>query len=394
MSAPGSAGGAGARRVAFYTDAQAWPGGAEMYLTGLMRWLRSAGWEPCLFASDRAETGEWRAMLGAEGFAVTAFRPTRELDARGAAEAARMLEGFPLVHFNKTHPRTCLPAIGAARRAGARVVVSTEHVTGRIRSRYPLGSAVAAALTRAANRSLDRIIVVSEASRREYARNFRCAPEQLVAIRGGVDPGRFERLPDRGAARRGLGIAPDATVVVTVGRLCEGKGQDAAVEAVALARGRIEGLMLLLVGDGPARGRLEALARERGVSDRVVFAGARGDIETVLASADAMILSSEAESLPLSVLEAMAAGLPVVSTDVGGISEAVVDRVTGRVVPRRDPDALADATAEVLGRPDHGAALGRAGRARVEAEFDVRQSYAKTAALYADLLAAAEARGA
>jgi glycosyltransferase involved in cell wall biosynthesis len=382
----------GERTVVFYTDARAWPGGAEVYATGLMRWLRSAGWGVRLFTSDREATRGWVELLREEGFAVGLFRPTREVDPRGAAEATRMFRGSPLVHFNKTDSRTCLPAIGAARRAGAMVVVSTEHVTRRVRSHYPLGAELVTAMVRAANRCVDRILVVSEASRREYLENFRCRAEKVVTIRGGVDLSRFAHLPDRETARRAVGLPPDAIVAVSVGRLCRGKGQDAAIAATALARGAVTGLKLLLVGDGEMRSELQALVRDRGLAADVVFAGHRSDVDVVLAAADLLVQASESETLSLTVLEAMAAGLPVVSTDCGGPREIVEDGVTGRLVPTGDPGALADAITGVLRSADRGAAMGRAGRLKAAAEFDVRTTYARTASLYEELLSSAGGR--
>jgi glycosyltransferase involved in cell wall biosynthesis len=377
--------------VAFYTDARAWPGGAEVYLTGLTRWLRSAGWGVRLLMSDRPVTREWVALLRGEGVAVDVFRPTREIDPGGGAEAARLLRGFDVVHFNKTDARTCLPAIPAARRAGARVVVTTEHIARYPKSHYPMGAAVVAALVRRANRHVDRIVVVSESSRRAYIRNYRCEPSKVRAIANGVDLSRFAALPDRAESRRSLGLAPGDVVATVVGRLCEGKGQAAAIAAVAAVRDRLPGLRLLLVGDGPLAAELRATA-DRALPGAVVFAGFRGDIEAVLSASDLLLLSSEAESLPLSVLEAMAASVPVVSTDVGGLGEAVEDGVTGRLVPVGSTPALAAAIVDVLGRPDRGAAMGRAGRLRAEASFDVRTCYAKVASLYEELLSSAGGR--
>ncbi len=368
MTAQGPAGRAHARRVAFYTDARAWPGGAEVYLTGLMRWLRSAGWAAHLYTSDRPATTAWVELLRAEGFPVGCFRPTREIDLRGGAEAARLLAGFDLVHFNKTDPRTCLPAIPAARRAGARVVVSTEHIAKRPESHYPAGAAVVTALVRRANRSVDRIVVVSESSRRAYVGNYRCDPSKVLAVRNGVDLGRFARLPDRAASRRALGLASGDVVATVVGRLCAGKGQAAAIAAAARVRERVSGFRLLLVGDGPMASELRDLAGGRAGGD-VVFAGFRDDIDAVLSASDLFLLASEAESLPLSVLEAMAAGLPVVSTNVGGLSEAVEDGVTGLLVPPGDAHALAAAIDRVLSDDELAARLGAAACTRVAQRF-------------------------
>ncbi len=139
-----------------------------------------------------------------------------------------MLAGFELVHFNKTDPRTCLPAIPAARRAGARVVVSTEHIAKSPESHYPMGAAVVTALVRRANRSVDRIVVVSESSRRAYVGNYRCDPSKVLDVRNGVDLGAL-----RAAAGQGGG-APGAR---SCARRRRGDGRRAALRREGAGRG-------------------------------------------------------------------------------------------------------------------------------------------------------------
>jgi len=389
-----SATGAGSARrsVAFYTDARAWPGGAEVYLTGLMRWLRGAGWSVRLLTSDRAATRAWVDAMRAEGFDVACFRPYGEVSLRAARDAERMLRGSDVVHFNKTDVRTCLPAIPAASRAGVRVVVATEHVTKPVESHYPLGARFVTALVRHANGFVDRTLVVSEESRRQYLANFRSDPSKVIAVRGGVDAARFSRLPGRREARAALGLPQEAEIAVNVGRLSRGKGQDALIECLPQLRERRPDVLLALVGDGPCSAEFRELALRKGVADRVVFTGSRSDVEVVLAASDVFVLASSSETLSLCLLEAMAAALPVVSTACGGPNEIVIDGVTGRLVPVGDAPALVAAVADVLASPDRGAAMGRAGRVRAAAEFDVRANYAGVAALYEELLAAAEGR--
>jgi len=303
-----------------------------------------------------------------------------------------MLGGFDVLHVSKPDVRTCLPALFASRRAGVKVVVTTEHVVQRAASRYPLGSAVVAALVRRANRSVDRIITVSEMSRQAYVENYGGDPARVLAIRNGVDLDRFRALPDRAASRQSLGLRREDIVTTVVGRLVPGKGHAAAIESVSALAGRVPRLRLLVVGDGPLASDLARLAAAMRVRDRVVFAGTRHDIDAVLSASDLLLLASEAESLPFAVLEAMAAALPVVATAVGALAEAVEDGVTGRLVPVGDPDALAGALADVLTSPDRGAAMGIAGRARAEAAFDARSNHRRVAQLYDELLEAAEAR--
>ena len=128
--------------------------------------------------------------------------------------------------------------------------------------------------------------------------------------------------------------------------------------------------VLRLVGDGPERAAAEALTRELGLEDSVEFLGDRSDVERLLADADVFVLASYAvENLPFAVLEAMAAGLPVVATDVGALAELVRDGVTGALVPARDPEALAGAVTGLLADSDRARALGLAGRAHLQAEF-------------------------
>jgi len=132
---------------------------------------------------------------------------------------------------------------------------------------------------------------------------------------------------------------------------------------------------LLLAGDGRERPRLEALVDELGLRERVLFLGHRDDVPRLLRVFDVFTLSSKTvECFPMSVLEAMSASLPAVCTAVGGVPEMIEDGVTGRVVPREDPEALAAAFLDVLGDPARARAMGLAGRRRVREEFTLKRS--------------------
>ncbi len=163
--------------------------------------------------------------------------------------------------------------------------------------------------------------------------------------------------------------------LVCVGRLCEQKAPVLLCEAFALVVGRGLSGRLVLVGDGPMRGEVEALIARRGLGDRISLVGwASGEeVRRRLAGARAMVLPSFAEGLPVAIMEALAMGRPVVSTFVAGIPE-LVDASCGWLVPAGDVEALAEAMAEVLAAsPEHLAGLGRAGRARVIARHDARE---------------------
>lgn len=188
------------------------------------------------------------------------------------------------------------------------------------------------------------------------------APERLEDIRivhCGVDPDAYPVRSHTGPVRRLLSVA----------RLDIVKGYGVLLEALA----GLSDIELLLVGDGPDRKALEARAADLGVADRVTFAGYRApaEVATMLGTADVFVLPSFAEGVPVSLMEAMAAGVPVVATQVGGVSELVTDGESGHVVPPGDADALRTAIAS-LADPLVRTRMGAAGRRTVEQDFDSR----------------------
>jgi glycosyltransferase involved in cell wall biosynthesis len=186
-----------------------------------------------------------------------------------------------------------------------------------------------------------------------------CDAEHTVVIPNAVEAATAPRADANG--RR--------PVVVAVGRLKAPKDFLTLVRAlVQLPRGSCEAL---LVGDGPDRPTLEEEIKALGLSEHVHLAGERHDVPELLAAADVFVLPSRSEGMPVSVLEAMAAGLPVVASRVGGVPELVADERTGILVEPGDADALAAALVRLVGDPGLRRELGGAGRARVEERFDV-----------------------
>jgi glycosyltransferase involved in cell wall biosynthesis len=154
----------------------------------------------------------------------------------------------------------------------------------------------------------------------------------------------------------------------------------------ALARLRHMAWQLDLIGDGPLLGEAESQAAALGISDRVRFWGSRRDVAERLADSQVFLLLSEREGFPLSILEAMRAGLPVVASAVGGIPEAVEDGVTGFLIPARDPETLRDRVERLLADPALRRRLGADGRKRYEREFTLNHSFSKTLAVYKDAI--------
>jgi glycosyltransferase involved in cell wall biosynthesis len=183
----------------------------------------------------------------------------------------------------------------------------------------------------------------------------------------------------RAEARSALGLPADGALLVAVGNLYPVKDHATLLRAAA----RLDGARVAIAGRGGEEANLRRLAEELGLAPRLHLLGVRDDVERVLAAADVFVQCSRSEGLPLSLLEAMAASRPVVVTRVGGMPDAVLDGEAGCVVPPGDPAALAAAIAQLLADRDRAAALGRAARARAEAEFSVEAMLERYRALYA-----------
>jgi glycosyltransferase involved in cell wall biosynthesis len=213
-------------------------------------------------------------------------------------------------------------------------------------------------LERWLSRLTTSVVCVSVAVRELGLAARACQPGQTVVIHNAVDVASFPEL------RRG----PGSPRVISVGRFAFPKDFDTL--ASALARIRLD-YRAVLVGDGPELLQVSAALRRHGLIPRVELLGARRDVPHLLASADIFVLSSRSEGFPVSILEAMAAGLPVLASDVGGVAEAVVDGETGSLVPAGDAAALARALERLLADPALRSRLGERGRERARRFFDV-----------------------
>lgn len=215
---------------------------------------------------------------------------------------------------------------------------------------------------------------------------------RISQIYNGVDIARFAPAPQGRVAVAGSPFtAPELFVLGTVGRMQTVKAQTdlarAFVRALQLQPALRTRLRLVMVGDGPLREQARALLAEAGVADLAWLPGERADVPDVMRSLDCFVLPSLAEGISNTILEAMACGLPVVATAVGGNAELVRDGETGRVVPAGDADAMARALVELADDVPRATALGRAGRARVEREFSLQAMVGAYQALYDRLLA-------
>jgi glycosyltransferase involved in cell wall biosynthesis len=336
------------------------PGGTERLVVELVRRLRP---ELAMAVCCLDEAGSWGEVLRGEDIGVTAlrrragFQPTlgRAIARIAAQHRARVVHCHhysPFVYASIA--RLWSPTLR---------IVFTEH--GRLSDAPP------SAKRRTANRLLSHaprevFTVSSELKQHLVAEGFPTG--RVNVIYNGIDVGAVPPIGMRARVRRELGVPDDAVVVGTVARLDPVKDIHTLIRAVALRHGTSAQTILLVIGDGSERAVLETTAREIGVASSVRFLGHRDDARDLLVACDLYANSSISEGISLTILEAMAAGLPVVATRVGGTPE-IVDASCGRLVPARDPQALADALTALAADAPLRQMLGRRARARVEERF-------------------------
>jgi glycosyltransferase involved in cell wall biosynthesis len=308
---------------------------------------------------------------------------TLALEVRGASSARSALAAWlaalriAVFHVHAGVGWEGHEGVRAARTAGVPVIVRTEHLPQVITDPNEWDE------YHALISSVDRFICVSEDAQAGFLRAG-VPPLKLSVVRNGIPHHVPQR--HREAVRDALGLGARTRVVLTVGRLTEQKGHRTLCRAIPSIVEAEPDVKFLWAGDGPLEGELRALLRRLGVERYVTFLGQRGDVPDLLAAADLFVLPSLFEGLPLAVLEAMAVGLPVVATWIGGTGEAIEHGVTGHLVTPGDASGLAGAIADLLRHPARARAWGRAGRTRFEHEFHASRMARETSSIYNQLL--------
>jgi glycosyltransferase involved in cell wall biosynthesis len=359
-------------------------GGTPRSVQALALGLRDRGHE--VHVASLLSGGEVAQELAAAGIRVTPLA----IERHGPIAAARALYQLlrrqrpAVLHAFLFHANFLGRVIG--RLAGVRCVIVSE------RSVEPQ--------KRASRVWLDRLTwwlakwwtVNADATAAVLAARERIAPGRIVAIPTGVDTDRFSPSTDDSDLRGRLGLESRNVVAVCIGRLDRLKGHDTLVDAFARVAAARPHVHLLLVGEGAERNAIEARAAASGIGDRVHWAGSVADVRPYLRAADLFVLASDAEGTPGAVLEAMAMGLPVVATCIGGTPEAVADGETGLLVAPRDSAALAAAMLRLIDDPESARRMGERGRARAVERYSMRRVLDLTEALYARTAETAERR--
>jgi glycosyltransferase involved in cell wall biosynthesis len=354
-------------------------GGAERNIVDLLPHLSAAGVTPTVvtltdrrdgFLADQvARQGIERIDLGARKL----FDPA----SLGRLRALISQRRFDILHSQDQYTNILA---GYLRWRGPRLpTVMTRHVlaepsdslAGKIRARLVLWSV---------RTSADRLIAVSDAVRRRMMRDAHLTAERVAVILNGLDQSAYRTVPNGDALRKELGIAPDHPIVMMVGVMREGKGQEVLLDAAPALLARHPKARIVFVGAGPLLTAMQAQAAALG--DAVVFVGERSDVPDLLSIADVVALPSWSEALPTVLIEAGAAGCPAVATAVGGAPEIIDDGQTGYLVAPGDAEALADRLAGLLDDDECRQRMGASARNTVAERFTLDRQARQTRDVY------------
>lgn len=350
-----------------------WRGGEQQVLY-LMEGLRAHGVAQLLVAQEGGVIAE-RARE--KGLPVKPLKMRGEVDIFAVLALRALIrdEGFTIVHAHTSHAHSLGALAAALPGSGRPRVVVARRVDFSIFRRSFLGLNRIKYL-----HGVDRYVAVSHAIERVLLADG--LPASMISVvHSGIDLVRIDAAPDRGDdLRRELGVPPGHRLVANVAHMADHKGQIYLVEAAPLVLAEAPDVTFAIVGDGELRPSLEARAKELSVPIR--FPGFREDVPSILKALDVFVMPSHMEGLGTSVLDAMAAGAPVVGTEAGGMTEMLRHGENGLVCPIRDAKALAGAILELLGDRRRARRLAEQARHDVVERFSKEAMVEKTLAVY------------
>lgn len=365
-------------RILFLIDNAVSTGGAERFAVGLATHLSPSRFEVWL-CSTRLTDEEALAALARAGVRHVHLGRRSKLDVHRFAGLVGLLRShrFDILHTHKFGSNVWGALIGAA--CGVPAIVAHEHswsYEGEPLRRWLDGHLI--------GRIASAFVAVSSLDARRMAQIEGVPPAKIVQIPAAYLPSEIYLPPGshrRGDLRAELGLAPSTPLVGTVAVLRPEKALEVLLEAHARTLTRVPGVHLVIAGDGGRRGALVAHADRLGIAESVHFLGMRADVDSVIGSLDVAALCSDREGTPLMAFECFANRTPLVATAVGGLLDLIEDGVSGVLVPRRDPGALADAIATLLGDPARRARLAEAAAQRLD-RYRIQTIADRFAALY------------
>lgn len=362
-------------KVAYFIDSRD-PGGAEMLVFELSKRVATYGFKPEIFHFGNEWLQRQAKEIGVVCIEAPALRYYRSI---------KTLPLFALAFSKILHKRSIDvlhshlygAIVGASMATALKRIphIGTMHDTYTIEARPSrfLSLQIASILG-------TRLVVVSEDMREYFHTVGKLFRPRSLKICNGVDIGKFN-VPARSGLRKVLRLKPDDITFISVARLIDIKRFDVLLRGIAKLKGE-HPVRLLVVGDGPCRAEIQQLVVACGLHEHVNLLGARDDIPQLLSVSDCFVLASDSEGLSYSIMESMASGVPAVVTDVGGNRELVKHDESGYLVPRRDPDALADYLRRVVNDEAKRRTLGKAARRRARQLFSIEQTVAQYIQLY------------
>lgn len=373
----------GRRRAVLHLLTGSTFGGAEEHALSILTAISEYGFEPYL-AAPAALIAAMQPGLSPAGVKCLPLEFTSRLDVLTGARLLRFIrrENIAILHCHLF--TASFFGAGIARMAGVGAVLETCHGPEVWRKGKSLRASFW--VDRQIGRMVDKYIAVSHAAERHLVRNKRVPKNKIRVIHNGRDLDRFASAnPNRRiATRAALGLTDEPTLL-TMARLDDQKGHRHLIDALAILAPRRPNLVTLLAGDGPLEQSLRAQCAALGLTDRIRFLGYRRDVAELLEAADIIVLPSLYEGLPLAAIEALAAGRPMVATEVDGTPEVVIHERTGLLVPPANPVALAAAIERLLDDPALASRLASDGRKFVHENFAVQRQIEQTVALYSEL---------
>ena len=375
------------RSILYFTNSTLW-GGVEEHMCGLLRNLSRYLFRAHLVC-DPAIYERFRAACPL-GVDITPLALSSPMHLAGAIQFARLLrrKQFQIVHSHMFWSSLFASPIAWA--CGVPIIVETLHGTEAWRTGWKANRMI----DRATTRFVSKYVAVCDSDAR-FLKNKKHVPAKKIAIiHNGADTRRFAAPQNaRKAIRHALGFSETDFVLIQVARLHPGKGHRVLLEAMRQLLHFHPTLKLICLGEGEEEPQLRAFCKSLGLADGVRFAGYQHNVPEWLSAADINVLPSFYEGLPLTILEAMAAGLPTVASNVGGIPEAIEDGVSGLLVPPGDPHRLAQALAFLLRDPAIRVRIGQAAHARMLRNFSFEQQVRSTERMYLDLCGSSTDQG-
>lgn len=349
--------------------AATWRGGQNQVLLTVLG-LRERGERAMLVAHP---DGELRRRVE-EGLELVPLAPGHELDLKAAWKLARVVRRVrpDIVHAHDPH--------GVAMASMALSMLTTTPSPRLVAARRVDFHLKRNSFSKWKYRQVDLFIASSDAIRRILIRDG-VPGDQIVTVHEGIDVDRIGRLPAINLHEQFF-LPHNAPIVGNVAALVAHKGQRHLINAVPLVLREMPDTRFVILGEGPLRATLEHQIKALHLEKHVVMPGFRDDVLSCIKAFDLFVMSSETEGLGTSLLDAMAAGTPTIGTDVGGIPEAIDDRVSGLIVPPNDPASLARAIVKLLKDDALATRMGQAGLARARKQFSVETMVAGTIEAY------------